>query len=274
MIEWGNTPPGSAASIYLPGADADQILNLADQFYGINKLTKIDGHTIQCITGGLTYVPIPAGSGPNLAGLITINLPSTVVAGQEFHAVVRRVSSRFAGQDFAQFQRQGFNWRYVVGAFQINIPVSKSAQLLGPEESILAVYKWKLEQLPLSNRWYPVLQRFIGVVAGRVSGLGGNPGSIPPSLTGFGGGGIIIVPPKRIEYTGKVMGLAFDRFGDFEGFLLLTEEGVEVSFLAREQAIEERVHEAWIDRMVISVFVEESKPEVPVLILLRRAPRR
>jgi len=40
MIEWGNTPPGSAASIYLPGADADQILNLADQFYGINKLTR------------------------------------------------------------------------------------------------------------------------------------------------------------------------------------------------------------------------------------------
>ena len=41
------------------------------------------------------------------------------------------------------------------------------------------------------------------------------------------------------------MGLAFDRFGDFEGFLLLTEEGEEFSFLAREQAIEDRVREAW-----------------------------
>ena len=37
------------------------------------------------------------------------------------------------------------------------------------------------------------------------------------------------------------MGLAFDRFWDFEGFLLLTEEGEEFSFLAREQAIEDRV---------------------------------
>ena len=57
------------------------------------------------------------------------------------------------------------------------------------------------------------------------------------------------------------MGVAFDRFGDFEGFLLLTEEGEEFSFLAREQAIEDRVREAWRDRMVVSVFVE--LPEVP-----------
>ncbi len=73
---------------------------------------------------------------------------------------------------------------------------------------------------------------------------------------------------------GKIMGLGYDRFGDFEGFLLLTESGEEVSFLARERAIEDLAREAWKDRMVVSVFVEPPHIHIPVLILLRRDPRQ
>ncbi len=44
-------------------------------------------------------------------------------------------------------------------------------------------------------------------------------------------------PPKEEErhraFTGKIAGLIFDRLGDFEGFLLDTEEG-EHKFLARK----------------------------------------
>ncbi len=269
MIEWGNVPVGSLASIYWPGVDADEVLGLASRFYRTSQLTKTDDHTIRCVTGSITYIPIPSGTGPNLAGLLTVELSKIARTGEQFSVVVRRLSWRFADVD----QRKTGNWRYVVGAFQMNIAIQAKQDLLPAEETILALYKWKIEQIPANNRWHPVMRRYIARVSGLVSRLGGNPGKIPPSQTG-GASGSKPPPVKRLEYTGKVMGLAFDRFGDFEGFLLLTEAGVELSFLAREQAIEDRMREAWKDRMVISVFVEPPDLRIPVLILLRRAPRQ
>jgi hypothetical protein len=270
MIQWGNVPVGSIAYIYWPGVSADEVLGLARRFYGTTQLTKTGDHTIRCATGSIVYIPIPAGTGPNLAGLLTVELANTVGTGEQFSVVVRRLSWRFA--DDVDRRKNG-DWRYVVGAFQMNIAVRAKQDLLPAEENILALFKWKIEQIPASNRWHPVMRRYIARVSGLISRLGGNPGEIQPSQTG-GATGSKPTQVKRLEYTGKVMGLAFDRFGDFEGFLLLTETGVEVSFLAREQAIEDLIREAWRDRMVISVFVEPPDLRTPVLILLRRDPWR
>jgi hypothetical protein len=269
MIEWANVPAGSIALVYWPGVDADEVLALAKRFYRTTQLTKSDNHTLRCVTGGITYIPIPAGTGPNLAGLLTVELPNTVRTGKLFSIVVRRLSWRFADAEV----RERLNWRYVVGAFQMNIAVRAKRELLPAEENLLALYKWKIEQIPSNNRWHPVMTRYIARVSGLVGRLGGNPGAIYPSQSGVAIGSKH-APGMRREYTGKVTGLAFDRFGDFEGFLLLTEEGEELSFVAREQAIEDRVREAWKDRMVISVFVEPPDLRSPVLILFRRVPRQ
>jgi hypothetical protein len=43
--------------------------------------------------------------------------------------------------------------------------------------------------------------------------------------------------PMRIHYTGKVSSLIFDRFGDFEGFVLETERGRR-RFESRERDVE------------------------------------
>lgn len=273
MIDWGNTPAGSVASIYWPQLEADSVLALASRHYSLLRLTKADAHTIRCMTGALTYIPIPAGTGPNLAGLITLDLPQTVRAGQMFHVVVRRLSTRSIGRDTVKGRTNPLSWRYVVGAFQINIPVETSKTLLDPEESILAVYKWKIEQVPSTNRWHPVLRRYIDQLSGRFAGLGGSPGSVQPSQTGGKPGVGKGETSRQIECTGKVEALIFDRFGDFEGFLLRTERGQKLTFSAREHAIEDRVREAWLDRLVISVFVEPSDRQQPVMIVLRRAPR-
>lgn len=40
------------------------------------------------------YVPIPFGTGDSFAGLLTVDLPPTVVKGQEFDIVVRRITVR------------------------------------------------------------------------------------------------------------------------------------------------------------------------------------
>ena len=51
------------------------------------------------------------------------------------------------------------NWRYVVGTFQVKIPVSRGDTLLRDEENTLAIMKWRLGQIATTNRWHPVLER-------------------------------------------------------------------------------------------------------------------
>ena len=129
-----------------------------------------------------------------------------------------------------------------------------------------------------SNRWYPVMQRYLSYIAERVNALGGNASGIVPSP--WGAGGVAPLPgpfPGGLateEFTGKVAGIVYDRFGDFEGFLLITEAGHERAFRATEAEIEQLVRFAWIDRVVISVLVHQGQPERPVSIILRRAPAR
>ncbi|MFZ1081580.1 MAG: hypothetical protein WAO19_06620 [Candidatus Kryptoniota bacterium] len=278
MIDWGNTPAGSVASIYWPQVNADDVLDLANRLYAVNVLSKKDANTIQCLTGSVTYIPIPRGAGPSFAGLITIDMPSTVRTGQLFKITVRRVSWRNAKgitvktNDVpvpAAVNENIRNWRYVVGTFQINIPVSTGEQLLAPEETLLAVFKWKIDLLPTTNKWYPVLQKYIELISARVNAFGGNATEVGPSLGGYTTKKHH--PHEREhEHTGKVSSLVYDRFGDFEGFTLLTESGHEVTFSAREQEIERIVKDAWAERMVVTVFTHPESPHLPVSIVLRR----
>jgi Pro-kumamolisin, activation domain len=292
MIAWGDTPVGSVASIYWPAVGSAEVLALAKQFYSTHQLSAADAHTIQCVVPkGLTFVPIPAGTGENYAGLFSVDLPQTVITGQTFTITFRRISTYRAGTSpqpeqpkikrsaAAEFEKSPpmRNWRYVVGTFAVRIPVTTAKTMLPLEENTLSIMKWRLSQMSPPNRWIPVLERYIGLIEGRVRGLGGNPASIEPSPWGAYG------PPKpgesgehggrrRHEATGKVNGVIYDRFGDFEGFLLLTEEGHERGYHSREAEIEALARYAWVERAVITVVSEDHRPETPVKIILRRAP--
>jgi hypothetical protein len=288
MIEWGDTPAGTVASLYWPQVDADDVLALADRYYTASRLSKGDAHTIEWVTGTVTYVPIPPAAGPNIAGLLSLQLPQTVSAGQEFNVVIRRLSSRTAYIDDASAgdaageggaagdsaREPTLSWRYVVGAFQIRIPVSTSRPLLPVEESVLAVYKWKLEQIPTANRWHPVVRRFVNQVSGRVSGLGGNPVAIGPSQLGTPGSAPGR-PPERREFTGKVSEIEFDRFGSFAGFRILTESAADIAFHATEETVEHLIRDAWVHRWVITVIVDaRGGIHRPAAFILRRSERQ
>ena len=242
MIEWGNTPNGSTASIYWPQVTAADVIQLASQRYATQLLSTSDAHTIECTvqSPGVTYIPIPSSAGPNFAGLFTIDLPSTVVKGQEFNIIVRRVSSKsFVIQPtppppqirvakmasitpLATTSGNTLSWRYIVGAFQVKVPVSTAADILPDEENALAIFRWRLEQMSPINRWYPVLERYVDYIAARVSGLGGNPVNIPASPLG--------APPsthrpKKNEICGRVCEVFFDSCGKFEGFIIKSDSG-------------------------------------------------
>ena len=97
MIDWGNTPVGSTASIYWPSLKAADVLILANQVYSSHLLLAADINTLQCIvTRGVTYIPIPplASSVANFAGLFTVALPDTIKDGEFFRIVIRRIASR------------------------------------------------------------------------------------------------------------------------------------------------------------------------------------
>ena len=305
MIDWGNVPTGSVASIYLPAVQSADILSLAARMYTFHNLTATDAHTLECKTGGITYIPIPQGSGANHAGLFSVQLPLGIKHGQEFKIVVRQLTSSFenfqgnnpnpsnpvidAVSTKAEFRPRR---RFVYGAFQINIPVSVKSEMLVPEERNLSFFRWIQEAIPATSRWYPVFQRYITQLAGKVTALGGDGSNVPPSqsgswpgLPGFGTGtGIGKGPVHGHEpcsdhghrdchsYTGKIDGIIYDHFGDFEAFILETFEGERRRFESHEEPVLKLVQRAWAHRILATVLVHHDRPERPLEITLHGAP--
>ena len=178
MIDWGNIPVGGVATLYLPDVNTRDILAMAAKMYVTHRLKRVNDTTLQCRTGGVTYVPIPTGVGVNFTGLLTVELPATVRRGQLFTIVVRQVTNALG-------QRLRKKWRRVSGAFQLTIPVRSKAPLRVTEERGLAVLRWIFDALPPETRWFPVFSRYVRQIADRVRGLGGNPALIAPSPSGF-----------------------------------------------------------------------------------------
>jgi hypothetical protein len=282
MIDWGNTPSGSFARIFLPTVSADEIIELAARRYSPAQFKRIDDHTIECRPQDITYIPIPPGSMLNHTGLLTLDLPPGVKKGEKFDLLVRQItpvgrkgSTQPRSVAQATASASGLRWRRVLGSFQISIPVTTKEHMLEPEERLLSIMRWILLSVPPYDRWYPVFSRYVSQIADRVSGLGGDPALIAPSPTGQ-------LPPSepvhprprpedRVGYTGKIAGLIFDHFGDFEGFILETEER-EYKFFSREKDMEELAERVWSERLRITVWSERDQPHRPLTITVRQPP--
>jgi len=292
MIDWGNTPAGTLATLYLPGADADEILDLASRMYTNRRLSRVDDHTLQCKAGGITYVPVPyAASKLDFAGLLSIDLASDLRRGQAFNVVVRQITNAFplllkrsgletGGEDnppavaasaAASSSHRPTPWRKVLGAFQLTMPVHAKETLLVKEERILSVMRWIAEGIPSDNRWHAVFQRYLQEIAGRVIVFGGDPGQILPSPTGDGRKPPYPPPADEGDFTGKISGLIFDHFGDFAGFVLETERG-EHKFHSREKEMEELAERAWRERLRITVHADRKEPHRPLWIVVHQPP--
>jgi kumamolisin len=200
MIDWGNTPIGSTAQIYWPSVVAADAITLARRLYPTHQLRTVagDANTIEVtVPEGFTFVPIPFGKAPNIAGLVTIQLPEGIVQGQEFLLTVRRIATRsYEIEDVPRIEQPArfnavrpnppilaFNYRYTAGIFAIKIPVVVRREMLPIEQNTQAIIAWRLNQLSPSDRWYKVMQRYLSYINRRVSGLGGV-GPVVPSPTG------------------------------------------------------------------------------------------
>lgn len=285
LFDWSGLPPGSTATIYLPEASADAVVAQATSMYGWQPFSVVDAHTLRCQAAGDAYLPIPEGL-VNFAGLLDIELPGTVHDGDQFVVVVYQITN--AGGDETlnttavsePAARTARTWRKVSGTFQLSIPVSTKEQILPAAERDLSVMRWILEVTPTTSRWYPVLVRYVEALGDRVGGLGGDPATVPPSVTGSWPGmstGTAVshgppTPPGRrhdeCEFTGKVETLTFDRFGDFEAFTLELEDGEHYRFDTAEHNMAQLVERAWRERIRVTVVTWHHERRRPVRVLL------
>jgi hypothetical protein len=299
MIDWGKVPRDAVAQIYLPAVLADEILGMAADLYTTHRLSKVDGSTLACPTGGVTYIPIPRSAGPNFAGLLTVSLPLGIRQGDVYDVTVRQVTSSVGrvpstrGTQVALGRTTAtavgiatvkgvteFQWRRTLGVFHLRIPISTKHALLRLEERRLSIMRHIGKAILITDRWYKVFHRLLDQLAGRVRDMGGDPskvvpdpngnwdGQIPDGSHGKGASG-----EERVSSIGKVWGVVYDRFGDFEGFVLDTEDG-QRRFDSREPEVEQIVRRAWADRILVAVATERHDPHRIESIVLLGPPMR
>jgi hypothetical protein len=274
MIDWGSVPNGATASIFLPAADATQIVATASKLYGAQRLTRTDDHTVSVDASGVSYIPLPTEPSGRYAGLLVLELPAGMIEGQRCTVTVRQVSS-VAGTPLGNARSAVALRRYsrrVIGGFQLNVAIQAANTLLVSEEHSLAFFRWVLSTLATTSRWYPVMQRYVDELALRVSWLGGDASSIQASSTGAIR--FLAPPAEQTEWRGKIATLSYDRFGDFEGFRLETDGGAQQIFHSRERHVADVARWAWQDRIRVTVFVRKSEPEVPDRIVLHAPTSR
>ena len=262
VIEWGATPGGADAEIYLPAASADDILAVADELYYTHRLAKVDAHTLRCPVGGVTYVPVPEGTDPSLPGLLTVGLPDGIRKGEHFDVVVRQMTA-IVGREPGRNNEEPvhpFLWRRTTGVFRLAIPVGTKESLIGDEVRLLGILRWIGNSIHPTSRWRKVFDRYLDQVADRVKFMGGDPDSVKPSPDGEGKG----QRPwgEHAAVTGKIRGITFDHFGDFSGFTLDTEDEVQHRFSSHEQPVREVVERAWRDRQLVTVVYDRDEPHL------------
>jgi hypothetical protein len=184
MIDWGNVPVGSVATLYLPDFDTNDILSLAAKKYRSHRMIFIDKHTLQFETGGMSYVPIPFADG-SFPGMLTVDLPEGVKRGQVFTILVRQVTGEqdpiVANRRIESFKR---GWRRIAGSFQMTIPVHRKEDILPGQQRLLSNLRWIERSIPADDRWSSVFGKYVSQVAERVDALGGESNKVGASPSG------------------------------------------------------------------------------------------
>jgi len=163
--------------------------------------------------------------------------------------------------------------RRVLGTFQVSLSVKTRDQALLATERLYAVLLWIQEAIAPTDRWYPVFLRYLSQLAGVIAGLGGNPGQIVPSPSGQVPRLPRPKPPpvkgdEAEAVVGKIEGVIYDHFGDFEGFVLETETGRHHRFYSREAPMLVLIRRAWIERTRVTVLHERHRSDVPRSVIL------
>jgi hypothetical protein len=174
IIQWGNVPRATQATLFFPEIAADEILGLFALRQHPAVLSKVDANTIAIKVADATYIPLPARPPGNLAALMTLTLPQGIRVGQRFKLSVQQCSGIV----------QPGRARKMLGAFQFDIPVNADADILPYATRNLSILRFIQQTIPAASRWSPIFTRWLDRLAAKVAGLGGDPTKVPPSSNG------------------------------------------------------------------------------------------
>jgi len=188
---------------------------------------------------------MPGGRTAPIPGLLSVELPEGVSAGERYRLVVHQYSGAK---------------RRVVGSFQLEVPVAHEPDLLVGESIKLSILRWVFERIPKTDTWHPIFVRYLGQIGERVRGFGGDPDAIEPSPNGDGDPGAERAPAKdRRTLEGKVAQVRYDCFGDFVGFVLAACRA-QHEFDSCEHAVERLVVRACDERLRLAVTLDPKEP--------------
>jgi hypothetical protein len=169
LIHWNSLPKESKVTLYMPDVNVDHILALEPYTrFSPTSIVKEDDHTFSFLAGDINYIPLPGGFEKNIPGLLTVELPSTVVKGQLFNILVQQ----------ARYYR---NSRRIIGSFQLTIPVTTAALMLPTEMRNLGVLKHIHNSIPVTESWYRIFNKYLKGLSDKVDGLGGDASNVPAS---------------------------------------------------------------------------------------------
>ena len=161
-----------------------------------------------------------------------------------------------------------------LGAFQINI-------LISTKEQLLAARRASARTVPMDRGRYPAAQSLVSghaalyrAVGRPRHGLWRRPGKILPSPTGYvpglpsphGHGHEGDEGSHHREVSGKVNGIVYDHFGDFEGFIIETSHDEARRFHSREQRVLNLFRKVLEERIRTTVIRE--RDDMPLSIVL------
>lgn len=171
LFQWHDLPPAAEATVFFSDIDTAVIQALA-AFRGSPLACEIvDQHTLRLPVAGATWIPLPGGRELNIPALLAIRLPDDVAYGQEFRVTVHQVD--------------GAEGR-VIGSCEFRIPVSKAELIVGEERRSLSVLRHVVGTIPPSNRWYPLMQRYVAHLGRKVDALGGDAAAVHGNPDGSG----------------------------------------------------------------------------------------
>ena len=224
MIDWGDLPAGSTASLYWPTVDAEAVYDLAAASYanGARGLEILDPHTLQTPVGGIGYIPVPPGTDAQPAGARIGSAPVRDPGRPDVHG---QLPAADVGGDRRRPRRGGR--RIARAADRRRLPAHDP----GPHEADDAGARGAVAGgRPLDRRARPrpaARGRRCSRATSRRSptawpGSGGDPAQIAPSPTGGLNGHRHHRPePVRgfLRLSAEEHGEPFELFGEFDGFL-------------------------------------------------------
>lgn len=158
VFDGSELPLGSRVRVYMPEIDAADVIMLARRRSSPVELTVLDEHTIEFELRRVAYLPMPGERIAPIPGLLSVELPPGVEAGETYRLVVHQLS--------------GARNR-VTGTFQLEVPVGHEPELLDDERIKLSVLRHVDEHIPDTDPWRPIFDRYLGEIADRVRGFGG-----------------------------------------------------------------------------------------------------